>query len=79
LIENELVDYISKEIAYDRTEALKPDAQLLDGALDSVDVLRLVTFLEERYSVTIEDDELLPENFATVKALADLLRRKGIS
>ena len=76
LIEQELSDYIRTEIAYDRAEPLGPGDQLLDGALDSVDVLRLVVFVEERFSVTIDDDDLVPENFATVTALAELLRSK---
>ena len=76
MIEQELIDYIRTEIAYDRTDALAPGDPLLDGALDSVDVLRLVVFVEERYAVTIEDDDLVPENFATVAAVASLVRTK---
>lgn len=77
MIEQELIDYISTEIAYDRAEALAPGDPLLDGVLDSVDVLRLVVFVEERYALTIDDDDLVPENFATVAALANLLRSKA--
>ena len=76
-IENELIAYILDEIAYDRDGGLAPDEPLLDGALDSTDVLRLVVHVEERYGVRIEDDELVPENFATVHALAELLRSKS--
>jgi len=76
VIEQELLEYIDTEIAYDRAEPLAPDEPLLDGALDSVDVLRLVVFVEDRYAMRVEDDDLLPENFATVTAVADLVRRK---
>lgn len=76
-IENELTDYIRTEIAYDRLTSLAPDDQLLDGVLDSTDVLRLVVHVEERYGVRIDDDELVPENFGTVSALARLLRAKA--
>lgn len=75
-IEAELADYICKEIAYDRIDALGPEEPLLSGALDSTDVLRLVVFVEDRYGVTIADDELVPENFATVRSLAALLSSK---
>lgn len=78
-IENDLIDYICTEIAYDRATRLTPDEPLLDGALDSTDVLRLVVHVEDRYQVRIEDDELVPENFATVSTLADLLLAKGQS
>ena len=76
MIEQELLDYISAEIAYDRAEPLAPDDALLDGALDSVDVLRLVVFVEERYGVTVGDDDLVPENFATASTLATFIRGK---
>jgi acyl carrier protein len=74
--EDELIDYIRTEIAYDRATNLTEDEALLDGALDSTDVLRLVVHVEDRYGVRIEDADLVPENFATVRALADLLRSK---
>ena len=77
MVEHELIDFISDEIAYDRQERLSADEPLLDGALDSTDVLRLVVHVEDRYGVTIEDDELVPENFATIQALSDLIRRKN--
>lgn len=79
MIEQELIDYIKTEIAYDRAESLSPDDPLLDGAVDSVDVLRLIVFVEERYAVTVEDDDLVPDNFATVAALASLVRTKTSS
>lgn len=74
--ENELIEYIQTEIAYDRPTTLTPDEPLLDGALDSTDVLRLVVHVEERYGVRIEDTDLVPENFATVTTLASLVRGK---
>ena len=74
--EAELIDYIRTEIAYDRATNLTEDETLLDGALDSTDVLRLVVHVEERYGVRIEDADLVPENFATVRALAELIRSK---
>lgn len=76
MIENELIEYISKEIAYDRIATLGPDEQLLNGVLDSIDVLRLVVFVEQQYNTKIEDDELIPENFETVRSLAALLESK---
>lgn len=75
-IESELIDYIRTEIAYDRPTDLSPDDPLLDGTLDSTDVLRLVVHVEERYGVRFADDELVPENFGTVAMLAEHLRRK---
>jgi acyl carrier protein len=42
------------------------DALLESGILDSQGVLDLVSFLEEQFSITVADDELVPENFQNV-------------
>ena len=77
MIEQELFDYIRTEIAYDQVEELALDDPLLDGVLDSLGMLRLAGFVEERYSIVIGDEDLVPENFATIAALAGFLRTKG--
>ena len=71
-------DYISREFV--RDAALLPltdDAPLLDsGILDSLSLLRLVVFLEERFGITMGDADLLPENFASVEAICCYLRTR---
>ncbi len=47
-----------------------------NGVLDSLSVVPLVTFLEEQFSVVIEDEEMLPENFLSVTAIARLIEQK---
>jgi acyl carrier protein len=77
-VETVINDYISREFVRDR--ALLPladDASLLDsGILDSLSLLRLVVFLEERFAITMGDADLLPENFASVNAICAYLRAR---
>lgn len=74
-------DYISRELV--RDPALLPlanEASLLEsGIIDSLSLLRLVVFLEERFGITMGDADLLPENFASVNAICAYLstRRSG--
>jgi acyl carrier protein len=44
--------------------------------IDSLGLIRLVAFLESDLGIRVEDDELLAENFATLRALGDLLATK---
>jgi acyl carrier protein len=44
--------------------------------LDSLSVVRLVAFLEKDLGYLIENDELIPENFATLRQLSQLLSTK---
>ena len=44
--------------------------------VDSLGVIRLVAFLENEFGYRIEDEELIAENFATLRNLGDLLATK---
>ncbi len=72
-------EYISREFVKD--PALLPladEAPLLDsGILDSLSLLRLVIFVEERFGITMGDDaDMLPEHFASVDAICGYLRTR---
>ena len=52
---------------------------LLLGAipeLDSMAVVTLITGLEERFGITVDDDDIDGETFATVGALSDFVAGK---
>lgn len=49
----------------------------LTEALDSIGLLELATFVEDSFGVRIGDDEIVPENFATVADVVRILRDKG--
>lgn len=54
------------------------DHPLLDsGLIDSLGIFELVTHLEEACGVTIEDEELVPENFGSIDAIAALVGQKS--
>jgi acyl carrier protein len=45
------------------------DALLESGILDSQSVLEVVGFIEKQFSIHVEDDELVPENFQNIDAI----------
>ena len=54
------------------------DEQLIEnGVLTSLQTVELVMFLEDRFGVTVEDEELDEENFASVRTIADLVTSKS--
>ncbi len=71
-------DYISRELVRDPSLLpLADETSLLDsGILDSLSLLRLVVFLEERFGIAVGEADLLPENFATVTAICAYLRTR---
>lgn len=58
-------------------QTIGADEPLLDsGVLDSASILELVSFLEDRFGISIEDDELVPEHFETIDTVAKLVETK---
>jgi acyl carrier protein len=56
---------------------LPDDASLIKaGIFDSVGILTLVSFLEERFEIKISDDEVEPENLDSVASITALVMRK---
>ena len=52
------------------------DPLLKNGLIDSLGILEVVTFLEKEFIILVSDEELLPENFASVHSLSDFVRQK---
>ena len=48
------------------------------GMLDSFDLTVLVSALEEKYAITIDGADILPENFQNVEAIRSLLKKYGL-
>ena len=57
--------------------SLEDDESFLDtGIVDSTGVLQLVGFLERHFSITIADDELIPDNLDSVNKVSCFVQRK---
>ncbi|MDY0262760.1 acyl carrier protein [Syntrophotalea acetylenica] len=46
------------------------------GIIDSTGILELVTFLEERFSIAISDEELIPQNLDSIHNVVCFLNGK---
>ena len=54
--------------------ALEDNQPLLQsGLLDSLGILKLVTFIESKFDVTLPGEDIIPENFETLDAIARLV------
>lgn len=77
-LEARLRDFMVDELLWQVSrEALTSDFSLLESELlDSLDILRLVTFVEQELGVRFEDDDLVPENFETVGSIVRLVEQR---
>lgn len=76
--ETAIHEFLVKDVLYDRdVKDLKPEDPLIErGLLDSLSILRTVTFCEERFGITVPDDEVLPDHFESIRAIAALVDRR---
>ena len=44
------------------------------GIIDSTGVLELVAFIEDNFNITVNDDELVQENFSSLNAIEKFLQ-----
>ena len=71
-----LTEYIKDEIMRNRNAKLDPDQDLLSaGILDSLGILQLVAFVEEKFGIKIPDEDVVFENFMSVNSLVSYLER----
>ena len=70
-----LLQFIREELAGGEG-AIDENASLIDtGILDSMALLRLIGFIEERIGVRVPDDEVVPDNFQSVAQIETLIQR----
>jgi acyl carrier protein len=78
-VEAVINDYISRELVQD--QALLPldneTSLLKTGVLDSLSLLRLVVFVQDKFGVVVNDTDLVPEHFDSVDAICSYLRDHG--
>jgi acyl carrier protein len=77
-LESTIREFLVTEVFYDKDlRTLSPTDSLLEkGLLDSLSILKIVTFCEESFDITIPDPEVLPEHFESVRAIASLVEKQ---
>ena len=71
--------FIFENFLFDADDGdLQNDSSLLDqGIIDSTGVLELVEWLEDEFDLSVDDEELIPENLDSVNSLAGFIARKS--
>ena len=61
----------------DDESALTDDMSFLqEGILDSMGILEIILYLEERFGVTVAEDEMVPQNLDSINNLLGYVERK---
>jgi acyl carrier protein len=76
-IQSEIERFIVDDLLAGSRPSLDPDEALFNtGTLDSLGTLRLISFLEERYGIAVQDGDVGDDNFGNLSKLAAFVERK---
>ena len=78
-IQNKIKEYIAKNLLFSNDGyKYADDASFLEeGIVDSQGVMELVMFVEDEFNLTVDDEDITPDNFDSVSLLADYINRKS--
>lgn len=76
-LSEQIREFIINNFLFGDQGELTNDTSFLDsGIIDSTGILEVITFLEETFEISVNDDELLPENLDTVKNIVRFIEQK---
>jgi len=73
---NEIIQYIETELLNSRGEIkITADEDLLtSGLLQSLSIMKLIHFIENKYNVKIPPEDMVIEHFISVEAMEEYLK-----
>ena len=79
-MEEILLNYLREEILNNQTTSkLSAEDDLLgSGLLDSMSLMRMIAFIEKKFESKIPPQDLVIENFETVRAIAAYLQTRVV-
>lgn len=68
--------YIEENFLFGAEDVTDETSLLDEGYIDSTSVLEIVGFFEEEFGISVQDEELVPENFGTIGNQIAYVERK---
>jgi acyl carrier protein len=71
--------FIRTELIYDDEKDFDENTNLIErGIIDSMSLVRLISFIEENYEIQVQDEDIVPENFSSLNKISSFIaeRRK---
>ncbi|MCK6628038.1 MAG: acyl carrier protein [Anaerolineae bacterium] len=77
-IKAQIRQYIAKNLLFsDNGFGYDDDASFLEeGIVDSLGVMELVLFIEEKFGVKVKDEDLTPDNFDSINKLGNFIQHR---
>ncbi|MCK5091203.1 MAG: acyl carrier protein [Gammaproteobacteria bacterium] len=78
-VEQKIREYVLENYLFtDDSSALDSAASFMEsGILDSTGILEIIYFIEDEFGISIEDDEMIPENLDSVNNTVAFINKKN--
>jgi acyl carrier protein len=76
-IASEVLGYIRSQLSVDCPDIDLDRNLWTEGYLDSTAILELILWLESSYNITIQNEELTADNFATLRNIEEFIQRNA--
>jgi acyl carrier protein len=69
-------EYVIEDFLFGDASQLQEDTSFLEsGIIDSTGILELINFIEEKYNIRVDEEDLVPENFDSLKNIVQYLEQ----
>lgn len=68
-IEIEMIRFLENNILAKGVK-IAPDSELREVGIDSFSIVEIILFIERKYGFVIPDEQLVPDNFRSIKTIA---------
>lgn len=76
-IKQKIREFIIDNFLFGSENGLENDTSFLEsGIIDSTGILELVNYIEEEFSISVEDEDLIPENLDSINNVVSYLQLK---
>ena len=76
-LKNKIRAFIVENYLFGDDDGLEESTSFLDtGIVDSTGILELINFISEEFFITIEDEEMVPENLDSINNVSAFIGRK---
>ena len=73
---NLLLDFISRNFIVEKEEINLEESLIDEGIIDSFGLVEIASFLEEEFSIVVQDDQMNRNNFGSVLKIVDFIQRE---
>jgi acyl carrier protein len=73
----ELKEFVINNFMFGQGDSLENDTDFFDkGIIDSTGTLELVSIIEEKYNISVLDNELIKENLSSLTKVDEYIKKK---